>query len=128
MTNPTAVVRAGEAPRFALPGVEFTSRATPSLGSAEICAWTIAVSPGLDSPEPHTLDRAEIFLVASGTLRLHPDAELLHAGDTAVVPAGTPIQLANPGDTVARAHVAVPVGFVARTADGSEIGTPPWAR
>ena len=36
--------------------------------------------------------------------------------------------LANPGDTVVRAHVAVPVGFVARTADGSEIGTPPWAR
>lgn len=121
------VLRGDAAPVFDLPGVTFTALAAPSRGSAELCAWRITVEPGLDSPEPHTLDRDEVFLVVEGAIRLRPDGPLVGAGDAAVVPAGEPIQLANPGPEPARVHVAVTAGFSASAADGTAIGTPPWA-
>ena len=121
------VVRADAAPRFDLPGVEFTAGAAPSRGSAQICVWTITVAAGHVSDAAHTLDRDEVFTVVAGTVRLQAEAEPLRPGDTAVVPAGAPIQVANPGDEPARVVVSIPAGFSARTADGSSIGTPPWA-
>jgi mannose-6-phosphate isomerase-like protein (cupin superfamily) len=124
----THIIRSADAPRFSLPGVEFTGLASPSRGSSQICTWTIAVEAGHDSPEPHTIDRDEIFLVTAGALRLQPDANLLRAGDAAVVPAGTPIQVSNPGPEIARAVVSIAAAFSAQAADGSAIGTPPWAR
>jgi mannose-6-phosphate isomerase-like protein (cupin superfamily) len=128
MTVSTHVIRATEAPRFELPGIEFTGLATPSRGSRELCTWLVTVAAGLDSPEPHSLDRDEVFMITSGALRLHPNAELLRAGDAAVVPAGTPIQVSNPGSEPATAYVAVLAGFTAMGADGTPIPSPPWAR
>ncbi|OJF14162.1 cupin domain-containing protein [Couchioplanes caeruleus] len=122
------VIRTAQAPRFEVPGVEFTALAAPSRGSAEICTWRITVAPGLRSPEAHTLDQDEIFMVVAGTIRLSPDTETLHPGDAAVVPAGEPIQLDNPGDAPAEAYVVVRAGFVPRGADGTPAGTPPWAQ
>ncbi|MEV6596281.1 cupin domain-containing protein [Actinoplanes sp. NPDC051346] len=122
------VIRAARAPRFEVPGVEFTALAAPSRGSTEICTWRITVEPGLRSPEAHTLDQDEIFMVVAGTIHLSPDGEPLGPGDVAVVPAGEPIQLGNPGDQPAEAYVAIRAGFVPRTADGTPIGTPPWAQ
>lgn len=121
------VIRSSETPRFELPGVRFTALAAPSRGSAEICAWTICVAPGLESPEPHSLDRDEVFMVTAGSLRLVPDGDLVRAGDLAVAPAGTPIQLVNPGAEEAEAIVMIRSGFAATAADGAAIGTPPWA-
>src|SRR5690349_1867994 len=121
------VITAADAPRFELPGVEFTGYAAPSRGSEGLCVWRIRVAPGLVSPTSHTLDEDEVFLVTSGVLRLRPDGERLSAGDCVVVPAGTPILLSNPGDQPATAHVAVRAGFTAAMADGSPVGTPPWA-
>ena len=118
---------AAEAPRFQLPGLEFTGLASPSRGSAGLCTWRLTLDPGLTSPEPHTLDRDEVFMVTRGTIRLAPDAEPVSAGDVAVVPAGTPIQVANVGDGEAEVVVAIVAGFTAATADGTAIGTPPWA-
>lgn len=122
------VIRSAEAPVFDLPGVSFTALAAPSRGSTELCAWLLDVEPGVESPEAHTLDRDEVFLVVDGQIRLAPDGPLVAAGDVVVVPAGEPIQLANPGDVPARVHVAIRAGFSARMADGSELGTPAWAR
>jgi hypothetical protein len=45
-----------------------------------------------------------------------------------VAPAGQPIQLANPGSEPAEVLVTVRAGFRARGADGSDLGTPPWAQ
>jgi mannose-6-phosphate isomerase-like protein (cupin superfamily) len=118
---------AAEAPRFQLPGIEFTGLASPSRGSADVCTWRLTLEPGLTSPEPHTLDRDEIFMVLRGTIRLSPDGEAVSAGDVAVVPAGRPIQVANVGDGEAQVVVAIVAGFTAAAADGSPIGTPPWA-
>lgn len=121
------VIKAAEAPKFELPGVEFTGLAAPSRGSAGLCTWRITVTPGLES-QPHTLDTDEVFMITAGTLRLTADGELLGSGDAAVVPAGEPIQLANPGDEPAEAFVAIRSGFTPRMADGAATDTPPWAQ
>jgi mannose-6-phosphate isomerase-like protein (cupin superfamily) len=121
------VITAGEAPRFHLPGVEFAGLAAPSRGSADVCTWRLTVEPGLRSPQAHRLDRDEIFMVVSGEIQLDPDGHTLRAGDAAVVPAGTPIALGNPGAEPAVVHVVVPAGVTAVMADGTEVGTPPWA-
>ena len=122
-----SIIRQAEAPRFELPGIEFTGMAAPSRGSAGLCTWRLAVAAGLVSPEPHTIDQDEVFMVMAGALRITADGETVHAGDTVVVPAGTAIQLANPGGTPAEVIVAIRAGFTAKGADGASIGTPPWA-
>jgi mannose-6-phosphate isomerase-like protein (cupin superfamily) len=121
------VIRADDAPVFDLPGITFTALAAPSRGSGGLCAWLLTVEPGLESPEPHTLDRDEVFLVLDGEIRLEPAGRVARTGDAVVVPAGEPIQLANPGATPARVHVAITAGFTATMADGTAVGTPPWA-
>jgi mannose-6-phosphate isomerase-like protein (cupin superfamily) len=121
------VIRAAEAPRFTLPGIVFTGLAAPSRGSGDLCTWRLTVEGAFASPEPHTLDRDEVFMVTAGAIKLTPTGDTIAAGDAAVVPAGSPIQLSNAGDTEAEVIVAIPAGFAAKAADGSAIGTPPWA-
>jgi mannose-6-phosphate isomerase-like protein (cupin superfamily) len=121
------VVSATDAPRFELPGLEFTGLASPSRGSGELCTWRITIAAGLRSPQSHTLDRDEIFMVTAGTIRLAPDAASLGPGDAAIVPAGTPIALSNPGTEPAEAYIAIRAGFAATMEDGTAVATPPWA-
>ena len=120
-------IHAPEAPRFDLPGLVFTGLASPSRGSSELCTWRLEIEPGFASPDAHTLDRDEIFMVVSGAIRLGPDDERVGAGDAAVVPAGAPIQVSNVGDGAAEVIVAIAAGFRATAGDGTEMGTPPWA-
>jgi mannose-6-phosphate isomerase-like protein (cupin superfamily) len=122
------IVRAAEAPTFELPGVTFTALAAPSRGSADVCTWRIAVAPGLRSDQSHRIDRDEIFMVTAGELRITPDGECLRAGDAVVVPAGQPIALENPTDEPAEAYIAISANFTATMADGTVVGTPPWAQ
>jgi mannose-6-phosphate isomerase-like protein (cupin superfamily) len=121
------VISATDAPRFQLPGVQFTGLASPSSGSREVCTWRLAVDAGLRSDQSHTLDRDEVFMFVSGTLHFAPDGPVLGPGDATVVPAGTPIQLDNPGTEPAQAYVAIAAGFTATMADGTSVDTPPWA-
>lgn len=123
----TTVIRGAESPHFELPGVSFRGRAAPSRGSVQLCTWSITVAPGLHSPAAHTLDADEVFMVTAGALQVRPGAEVARAGDTVVVPAGAPIQLVNPTDQPVEAIIAVRAGFAATMADGTPIGTPPWA-
>lgn len=121
------VIKKDVARVFDLPGVQFTPLVAPSLGSSEICAWLLTVEPGLDSGESHTLDRDEVFLILEGSIRLSEAGEVASAGDAVVVPAGEPIRLSNPDSVPARVHVAIGAGFAATMADGTPVGTPPWA-
>jgi mannose-6-phosphate isomerase-like protein (cupin superfamily) len=123
----TFVTRTSEAQTFDLPGVRFRSLAAPRLGSHQTCVWELSVDAGLDTPEAHTLDRDEVFVVLDGRVRVTPDGAELGVGDAAVVPAGSPIQLQNAGDVRAVLHVAIQAGFSATMADGTAVGTPPWA-
>ena len=121
-----SIVRAADAPRFELNGARFTVFAGPSNGSRQVCSWRLSVPAGLESM-PHTIDRDEVFMVLSGQVRLSPDGELLGPGDSAVVPAGAPIAVGNPGTEPAEVYVALPAGFTAYQADGTPVATPPWA-
>jgi mannose-6-phosphate isomerase-like protein (cupin superfamily) len=121
------IIHPHDAPRFDLPGLAFTGLASPSRGSSDLCTWRLTVAPGFRSPEAHSLDRDEVFMVVSGTIRLDEDAEPIAAGGATVVPAGAPIRLGNVGEGPAEVIVAVPAGFCATTEDGAEVGTPPWA-
>ena len=123
----TTLTRSAEQPRFSLPGLEFVGLASPSRGSEGLCTWRLTVEPGLASAEAHTIDRDEVFMVVRGAIRLGPDADVIRAGDVAVVPSGSPIQVANAGEGEAEVVVAIAAGFTAYDADGSVIGTPPWA-
>jgi mannose-6-phosphate isomerase-like protein (cupin superfamily) len=120
------ILRAAEAPRFDIPGVTFVGMASPSRGSDQLCTWKIIVAAGHESDTSHTLDRDEVFLVLSGSIRLSGD--MLEPGDVLVVPAGDRIEVSNPGDTPAEVMVAIPAGFTATMADGTPFGTPPWAK
>jgi quercetin dioxygenase-like cupin family protein len=120
------IVRATEAPTFELPGIRFTSLASPGLGSTETCVWQVTVDADVDG-DPHTLDHDEVFVVLDGSVRLSPGGPDLTTGDAAIVPAGEPIQLTNTGDRPARLQVAIRAGFSATMADGTAVGTPPWA-
>jgi mannose-6-phosphate isomerase-like protein (cupin superfamily) len=121
------VIRAIEAPRFQLHGVEFTGLAAPSRGSAGLCTWKLTVDPGHGGGEPHTLDRDEVFMVLTGTVQVTPDGDKLGPGDAVVVPAGEPISLTNLGEGKAELHVAITAGFTGTMADGTQI-QPPWAQ
>jgi mannose-6-phosphate isomerase-like protein (cupin superfamily) len=122
------ILPAAEAPTFELPGIVFTGYAAPSRGSRDVCTWLITVEPGHVADQAHRLDRDEVFMVAAGTLRLGPDGDLLRPGDCAVIPAGEPIEVSNPGPEPARAYIAIGAGFSATMADGTVLDTPPWAR
>jgi len=121
------VIKAADAPRFELPGTEFTVLASPSLGSADVCTWKLTLAPGRDPDEPHTVNQDEIFMVLSGTVRATPGGETLGAGDAVIVKAGDPIQLVNTGREPAELYVAIRSGFTGTMADGTKV-TPPWAQ
>ena len=121
-------IHADEAPRFELPGLVFTGLASPSRGSSDLCTWRLSIEPHFASPDAHTLDREEIFMVLSGSIALSPDGTAVGPGSASVVPAGTPIQVRTVGDGPAEVIVAIAAGFSATMQDGAEIGTPPWRR
>jgi mannose-6-phosphate isomerase-like protein (cupin superfamily) len=121
------VTRAFDAETFELPGVRFSSLAAPRLGSEQICLWQLTVDAGLDTPQAHMLDRDEVFVVIAGRVRLTREGAELAPGDAAIVPAGSRIQLTNSSAEPAVLHVAVQAGFTATMADGTPVGTPPWA-
>ncbi|WP_329001995.1 cupin domain-containing protein [Kribbella sp. NBC_00709] len=121
------VIRAAEAPRFQLPGVEFTGLAAPSRGSAGLCTWKLTVEPGHGGDAPHTIDRDEVFMVLSGTVQVTLDGDKLGPGDAVVVPAGEPISLTNLGEGKAELHVVITAGFTGYMADGTAV-QPPWAQ
>ncbi|MBY8878566.1 cupin domain-containing protein [Actinacidiphila acidipaludis] len=110
-----------------LQGVRFVSYAAPALGSAELCAWRGEVPPGTSGPA-HRISREEVFLVLSGSLELAIDGErrTLHAGDAAIAPAGSSLEVANRTEAPAAMWVSTSVGLEATLADGSRIA-PPWA-
>jgi uncharacterized RmlC-like cupin family protein len=122
----TTILRAADAPRFEIPGVTFVGMASPSRGSDQLCTWKIIVAPNHESGAAHTLDRDEVFMVLSGSIGVA--GEVLGPGDVLVVPAGDDIEVSNPGEVPAEAMVAIPAGFTATMADGTPIGTPPWAK
>ena len=129
------VLHASDAVVHELHGSVFTSYAAPARGSRELCAWRLEVPPG-SRGVPHTVSKEEVLLVLSGALRVTlgdaqpaagPVAAAAVPGDAILVPAGTMLQVDNPGPEPATAWVTTSVGLEATIADGSAI-RPPWTQ
>jgi quercetin dioxygenase-like cupin family protein len=121
------VISAPPAPTHELPGVRFTSLATPSTGSTETSVWRVEVAPDADA-QPHRVTREEIFVGIAGraVATLDGVAHPLGAGDALVVRPGVDFALAADGAEPFRALVCQPVGGGA-VLPGGEPFTPPWA-
>lgn len=121
------VIAAPPAPTHQLPGVRFTSLATPSRGSTDTSVWRVEIDPAT-RPTTHRVTREEVFVVLEGTARVRIDGTDHTAGPGAsiVVPPGVPFELAAAGDGPMRALCVLPVGGQAQM-PGGEPFTPPWA-
>ncbi|HST42713.1 MAG TPA: cupin domain-containing protein [Conexibacter sp.] len=115
-----------EAPTFAREGFTFRPLAVPSRGSTELAVWALEAAPGARS-EPHSLDREEVFVLATGALAatVGEERHALAAGDALIVPPGTPLQLRNDGAETALLTVCTSAGMRAQL--NGEAFTPPWA-
>ncbi|MEV5838777.1 cupin domain-containing protein [Nocardia sp. NPDC052112] len=120
------VIRAADAVTREMHGTRFTSYIRPGTGSTELCVWQIQVPAGLKGV-PHKVLREEAFVIIAGvvTLTIDGQPEELRAGDAALAPAGSTINLDNNGTEAATLVVTVPVGFQGELPDGTVIN-PPW--
>ena len=116
-----------DAPIFNLPGIRFTTLASPSRGARETAVWEVTVEPGVDG-SPHQLTREEIFVALEGRAAVEVNGQRheLAAGSALVVEAGQTLALSNPGSEPFRAVAVFPVGGQAVIGDKPAF-TPPWA-
>jgi quercetin dioxygenase-like cupin family protein len=122
------VIAAPPAPTHELPGVRFTSLATPSRGSTDTSVWWVEIDPATPAAT-HRVTREEVFVVLAGTarVRLAGIDHVAGPGASIVVPPGVPFELAAEGDEPMRALCVLPLGGQAQM-PGGEPFTPPWAR
>lgn len=115
-------------PTHRIDGAQFTSLATPTLGTTETSVWRVELAPGHPAT-PHQLTREEVFVVLAGRarVRLSDDVREASVGDAIVVPPDTPFELSVVGEEPLHALCCMPVGGAARVADGTTF-VPPWAR
>ena len=122
------IVKSSLAPLFEHPALSVRGLAAPSRGARETCVWHITLAPGTPGI-PHSVDREEIFVALGGEAQIAIDGAppvALGAGDTAIVPAGRPFSLSNPGPEPFTALAVLPVGGQA-SLPGQEAFCPPWA-
>jgi len=112
---------------FDIPGVTFTTCASPSRGSKETSVWRVRIAPGT-KPHLHRVTREEIFVAVQGAGSAIVDGRSLAvtAGATLVVPANTEFGLGNDSDSDFEAIVVLPVGGAAIDGDAGPF-VPPWA-
>ncbi len=124
-----AVIKAAEAPVFEIGGNLFRGLTSPSRGANELVTWQLEVSPN-STGATHSLDHEEVFIILEGQLSIMVD-EVMHeltSGDAINIAAQSQMAVSNRTEKVARSIVCVPVGIKAVMADGTVVGTPPWAR
>lgn len=128
------LVHPGDAAVHDMHGARFSSYASPSRGTGELCAWRVDLPPGSDGV-PHTISQEEILLVLSGTLLVTlsgpgdggATATPGQAGDVFVAPAGATVRVGTPDGEAASAWVTTRAGLEATLPDGTTLA-PPWAR
>lgn len=121
------VLPAPGTPTHDLGTARFTSLATPSRGTTDVSIWQVEIAVGAPAT-PHSLTREEVFVVLDGaaSVSLAGERSTARPGDAIVVPAGIDLELTNAGDAPLRLLCCLPVGGMARLADGTTF-TPPWA-
>ncbi|MDI6101589.1 cupin domain-containing protein [Actinoplanes sp. NEAU-A12] len=121
------IYRSADATEHRMHGTVFRAFASPSTGSAELCAWRIEVAAGT-AGVPHRVGRDEVLMISSGSLSVSLDGvvDRVEAGDVLLVPSGTEFRVDNDGPAPAEAWVTTSAGFAAVLPDGTTL-TPPWA-
>jgi mannose-6-phosphate isomerase-like protein (cupin superfamily) len=110
-----------------VPGVNFTSIASPSRGSGENAVWrakVFAAAAGL----VHHMTREEIIIAVAGRgiVTIGETSHLLQPGDAFAVPAFTDFKLECSGSDSFEAMVVLPVG--GRAVIGTQPSfQPPWS-
>ncbi|MGC3956008.1 MAG: cupin domain-containing protein [Propionicimonas sp.] len=104
-----------------------TSLATPAVAATEVSTWQVEVPAGESSPV-HTIDRTQVYLPISGTLRftVGEHSEYVGAGQALVVEAGEQRQFSS-GDAPAVALVVMPADGAVQLPDGGRMPLP-WAQ
>jgi mannose-6-phosphate isomerase-like protein (cupin superfamily) len=122
------VIRSPVKPTHHMHGSAFTSLATPSLGSSELCVWRVVV-PVNNMGTPHQLTREEVLVVLAGRalVRLDGIEQVAEAGDAIVVPPNSLFKLTNDGDVPLELLCCLPVGGKAHIGLGDAF-VPPWAQ
>ncbi|MGP3958312.1 cupin domain-containing protein [Nonomuraea sp. 3N208] len=121
------VIRAADARRSETPSGVMTTFASPTQGGAERSLWRVDARPGAVGPV-HDFDVEQVWTWIEGaaTVELGGETYAVAAGDTVVMPAGTVRQvLADPAAGYT-AVVTAPAGARAMSADGADLGVPPW--
>jgi mannose-6-phosphate isomerase-like protein (cupin superfamily) len=105
--------------------VQFTSVATPSIGTVQTTLWKIEVPVGAPAT-PHMLSNEELFYVVSGTakVRMNDADDTAAAGDCIVVPREVVFELTNGGDDLLVLVSCMPVGT--EVIMGEMRFVPPW--
>ncbi|ONK11973.1 cupin domain-containing protein [Streptomyces sp. MP131-18] len=105
-----------------------TSLATPSRGSTEVSAWTVAMEPGAAGPL-HAMDREQLWVPLSGAITVTTDdgTRRIGPGRAAILPAGENRRIATSGTAPAEVLVCMANGGRATVADTGEVRPLHWA-
>ncbi|TMR93755.1 cupin domain-containing protein [Nonomuraea basaltis] len=122
-----AVIRAADARRSETPTGVMTTFASPTQGGAIRSLWRVEARPGAAGPV-HDFDVEQVWswIAGAATVELGGDTFAVAAGDTVVMPARTVRRVLADPDAGYTAVVAAPAGARALTADGADLGVPPW--
>ncbi|MED7928940.1 cupin domain-containing protein [Nonomuraea wenchangensis] len=121
------VIRAADARRTETPGGVMTTFASPTQGAAGRSLWRVEAKPGVAGPL-HDFDVEQVWswLDGTATVELGEESFAVAAGDTVVMPARTPRRVTAGPDAGYTAVVTARAGARAMSADGADLGTPPW--
>jgi mannose-6-phosphate isomerase-like protein (cupin superfamily) len=119
--------RAEDCAVFELPGIRFTSLASPRTGGEDNSIWRLSIAAGTPGMA-HKLTRQEVIHALSGmaVATIGGRRISVEPGDTILVPPMTAFSLANQSEKVFEALVVFPKGGQAIMGEEAPF-TPPWA-
>lgn len=124
------VIRHADARRTATPNAVMTTLASPTQGGSSYAVWRVDMNKSQAGPL-HAVDTEQIWTVLEGQATVDLDGELVTIceGDTIVMPADSPRQVA--ADTDFAAIVSAPAHMQASVVSESSGGdklTPGWVQ
>ncbi|MFI6924929.1 cupin domain-containing protein [Nonomuraea spiralis] len=122
-----SVIRDADSRRSETPSGVMTTFASPTQGGASRSLWRVDAKPGAAGPL-HDFDNEQVWSWISGaaTVELGEERFAVGAGDTVVMPAHVARQVLADPDAGYTAVVTAAAGARAISADGADLGTPPW--
>jgi quercetin dioxygenase-like cupin family protein len=109
------------------PNATMTTLASPTLNGADIAVWRVRMDAGAAGPL-HDVDVDQVLTVEAGEaeIDLGGARSVVHAGETALLPAGTPRKVRAAGDSVMQALVVSRPNATASTSARGDVPLP-WA-